>query len=193
MDTFFGGRRHTVICVSIWVFVVALVSPFLYYPNAFILIPNSGLYSYSNSTYSYALQTFDEVTNVLAVVLQVLFNTMSSVWIMKLRKQVLTPELQAKNRQELKLFALCLIDSSVYCMLIAVHYYSLYVEQGEVVGAVLEALFLLNHVDCALLYLCFNRKLRVGIVGFVKVTVLRTGVATKTPVSRIGQTSGARS
>lgn len=168
VDTFFGGLRHKIMCIGIWVFCIGLMSPFLYCFNAFALLPNTGVYTYTNSTYSYAMKNFDEITNVMAVTVQALFNTMSIAWIVKMRKQILAPELQAMKTRELKLFVLCFIDSSIFSLLIAVHYYSLYVDQGAVVRVSLEVLFLLNHVDCAVLYFWLNRRLREGVIRFAK-------------------------
>lgn len=114
VHVWFTNRSHLVINLICWVSIHLAYSPFLYIPNTFAPLGASGGVTYLNSSCDQFLEFFGYSNNYLSGIFQILFNMMTFVSIMKLRKQILNQEMRAHNRQELKLFLQCAVDSLIY-------------------------------------------------------------------------------
>jgi hypothetical protein len=152
-------RNIIIICVFVWVSIHIFYSPFLYSPGAPIPLGNdTGAYMYMNATVSQVIWYFDQIESLVAIFFQILFHTLAIGCVIRMRKQVLTPELRNMSVQEIKLLVQCAIDSLVFIILFSLfNIVQIFDLQLDIL---IEIFILLNHTDCALMYLFFNKKLR---------------------------------
>lgn len=177
---FSSNRNLSILCVGIYIFMHIFYSPFLWYKGAITrLSADDGAYAYTNTSVSRVFQVWDDSCNYILVILQIFFNALSFGIVIKMRKEILTPELRAINTQEIKLLIQCGVDSFVFSLLTILYDYSYYTSDDSLwLSIVLQICYLVNHVDCALLYLCFNKKLRSFIISAVKEKVTKANSTT---------------
>lgn len=165
-DILFSRRRMFGIYVFVYIAIIIILSPFLFDPGAMIPLRYGG-YAYTNSIYSSFLLYFDEIVEFGSCTLQILFNIISFAWIMKIKNQM-TPELRTVHMQEVRLFVQCVVDSLVFIILLILGHLCMMSGCGENVLTAFVVVSLANFTDCAVLYLCFNKKLRSTIFDFIK-------------------------
>lgn len=185
VDVLFTKRSHLIINVVLWGFFHLVCLPYLFLPDAFAPLGDAGAVTFLNNSYSKFSENLTHSQNYLSVVLQIICNIMTSVSIIKLRKQVMTPELRAINNREIKLFIQCAVDSLIYTFAVSLTIAAIYSQSDAAwLSIMIDITLFLNHVDCAIMYLCFNRKLRSQIVNGLKVCLHKPDNST-TPVTLI--------
>jgi len=168
-----------------------MYAPLLFGYEIFDATPDA-TYPYQNTTYATVIKYFDPGVTISSLALQVAFNVATFYSILSLRKAIVSPEIKKKQRQEIKLFVQCAIDSLIFIIDKVLYWICSRINGQTCPVWVIDISLTFLHldlVDCAILYLCFNGQLRRTMVKFVKEKIILCKYqTTTTPVRNLAPT-----